>query len=191
MIESEYKCIIDSTLYQNIVNKLDLEYEGKRVVQINYYYDTEDLKLHQKGITFRIRQKDAKLSIEIKYPIEKKGLLSVKKEAAYQIDTVPKGIDINNYSVDSYLDGEQRIILIGMLVTERNSYRINSGIKVDVDKNYYYGVIDYELEIEFEVNFMEEAVKYLEGLTAGKYQVSQNGKRERFIYQLRKMEKLA
>lgn len=187
MIESEYKCMIDGSLYQDIINKLNLECKGKTVIQINYYYDTEDFSLDKNNITFRIRQKDEKLSMEIKCPIEKNGLLRVKNEIIYTIDRVPNCIDLGKSDLFNYLDGTCNIMLIGSLITERTSYAVKKGIKVDIDKSYYFGNVDYELEIEFEENLQKEALKLLEELTLNGKNVPDGGKRDRFINKLRQM----
>lgn len=192
MIESEYKCIIDYNAFLNISEKLSFQYEVKRIVQVNYYYDTNDFQLHKNDITYRIRQKDRNLSIEIKYPIKKDALLRVKKEVVKKVDKVPYSIEMKNSELlcDTLNDETNFIQLIGSLVTERLSYHIKKGIKVDLDKSYYYGVTDYEMEIEFDNEFKDEAYKLLKDLTNNGYYVPKGSKRERFFVQMKGMSQL-
>lgn len=42
------------------------------------------------------------------------------------------------------------LILIGSLTIERYSYQCDKNISVIIDKNCYLGIVDYELEIEFQ-----------------------------------------
>lgn len=187
MLELEYKCMLDQILYQNIVSKLNSKYLGKKVFQVNYYYDTEDFKLDQNNITFRIRHKEEKLFIQVKYPIKNDGLLKIRNEVESCIDILPKVINLGESSLISYVGNEQNIMLLGELCTERISYNLNSGIRIDIDKNYYYGNIDFELEIEFDENFREDALILLRELTCNANISAQGGKRERFFSGLKKI----
>ena len=191
MIEHEYKYLLDSSLYYDTLNKLTLDSEGKKIIQINYYYDTSDFELNRKNITFRIRQKEEKLHIEIKYPVEEVGLLHVKNEVTFPILKLPNTIDIRNFDLDGYLGNQKNIMLIGSLLTERTSFYVENGIRIDVDKNYYLGFIDYELEIEFEKNMSQEAMNILRELTCNTNIASQCGKRDRFMSKLREMKALS
>lgn len=181
MIESEFKCIIDGTVYQLVLNRLDSAGMGKRVLQLNYYYDTGDLLLDKHDITFRIRQKDDSLTAEIKIPVEREGAAWVNEEIILPADRVPARITVGRPELAEYLKGARNLVLLGVLVTERVSFDLKKGISIDVDKNYFCGSVDYELEIEFEEGRRHEARGILEELTGGRYIVQQEGKRRRFV----------
>ena len=62
MLEYEKKLIITQREYENIVT----EYlPSKTIRQTNYYYDTENLSLNRAGITFRIREIEDVLTVNV------------------------------------------------------------------------------------------------------------------------------
>ena len=49
-------------------------------------------------------------------------------------------------------------------MTERLSVSFESGLKLMLDKNYYLGRLDYELEVEFPENGDGEAAAFMENI---------------------------
>lgn len=68
---------------------------------------------------------------------------------------------------------------IGLLVTERYSIIIK-GIIIYLDKNYYNGQIDYEIEIEFTTNTLPYAIDVIDTLQL-KDKKSNYGKKKRLL----------
>ena len=187
MVESEYKCLIDKNVYESVFKYLCIDQNPEIFTQINYYYDTDDFRLHKNDITFRIRQKNENLSIDIKQPIEREGILSVKNELKYPICFVPKSINIENFPFQCNIRVTKPVNLIGELVTERCSFSLDRNIRIDLDKNSYYGILDYELEIEYLEGYKEDALNILKKLITGASQSPAGGKRNRLINRLKEI----
>jgi uncharacterized protein YjbK len=107
-----------------------------RAVQINFYYDTEDMSFLKSGVTVRIRQKAESLRLEIKER-DYYGK-SQNRETSRQTDKIPQELEF----------GGKLLRLKGQLVTDRTRFVLKNGANVDLDINFYCGKTDYELEIE-------------------------------------------
>ena len=117
----------------------------KNAVQINYYYDTNDFELNGKEITCRIREKNGICTATIK---------------EHRINGSDCSVETSKVLKDRYDDSifrEMGLSCQGSLETLRSTYAPVSGIKIMLDCNAYLGIVDYELEIEYE-NACGEAV---------------------------------
>lgn len=118
------------------------------VTQTNYYYDTNDFKLNELGITCRIREKNGKYEATIKdhsFAPNKCSIEHSKTVCSQYDDSLFKNMDTR---------------LHGKLVTERVTIYSNNKSEIVLDKNTYLGVSDYELEIEYSPE-QEEYAKHL------------------------------
>lgn len=150
-MEEQYNSILE-TLADNATSK---------VMQINYYYDTEDYMLFKNDETLRIRQIDNCLKLQFKYNKYIENDIRVSKESCEEINILPKKI-IANEMFTQY---------IGFLMTERLIIGFNP-YTVFIDKNYYLGKVDYEIEIEAKSisNIPRELFGIqLNGICEGKY----------------------
>ena len=142
-------------------------------LQINYYFDTEDFELYRKGGTLRVRQIEQTLKIQYKYNKKIVGNTRICDEYSAQTDTLPRALK-NPVTKDNKVYKP-----VGVMVTDRYNFFIED-MTVSLDKNYYLGFIDYELEIETD-NLPDNKTEFLgidfSGSTDGKYQ--------RFIKRLR------
>ena len=137
MIENEIekKALITeeqySTLSENIAGG------SVKITQINYYFDTEDRALSNKKETLRIRQIENRLEVQFKYgrTMDQGNLIS--KEFCEEISFLPESILVNGF----------RTCNIGFLITERTKVEFDA-YTVFLDKNYYFGKVDYEIEVE-------------------------------------------
>lgn len=139
MLEHEYKY---TATKENIEQIRSILKDNKSVisiergVQINYYYDTENLDFQSRGITIRIRHKESGLKLQIKkknYYGEHKNL-----ETETEMEHIPSTLIVEG----------KEVALKGHLVTDRTRHIFNNGIKLDLDINFYCDTIDYEVEIE-------------------------------------------
>lgn len=136
MLEYERKVMLTPNEYEFLK-----EYRyaaAKNVVQVNYYYDTDDFELSRKGITCRIREKNGICMATVKEHCIKGSDCSVENSKAVK----------NRY--DDGIFGEMGLCCQGSLETFRSTYAPVSGIKIMLDRNVYLGTVDYELEIEYE-----------------------------------------
>lgn len=143
--------------------------------QINYYYDTENIDFQTKGTTIRIRQIENSLKLQIK----KKNYYGQYKNLEHQqdIDCIPDTLTIDN----------RLVFLKGNLVTERTRHVFDNGINVDIDINYYCGIVDYEVEVELPEKEVDLKIigSILEGLDK-----SESGKATRYYAERMKNVKL-
>lgn len=183
-IEKEYKALISKDKYEWLyVNRNWNDF----FVQKNYYYDTANLSLYKNNITFRIRKIDEKMRVQIKSPSEQiEEGYSIKKENEFDIDidNIPDVFSndkINNYFTN--LKIYEPLILLGSLETFRCVEKIDD-VLVCLDKNCYFDIIDYELEIEF-TNSSNALTELLHGLQVKC--ANPIGKYSRFIDRLKEI----
>lgn len=161
MIENEYKYIAtknDIEKMRTVILNNDSILSTERFIQINYYYDTDDLKFQAHGTTIRIRQKESGLKLQIKkknYYGENKNL-----ETETKISNIFNELIVENTEVT----------LKGQLVTGRTRNIFSNGARMDLDINYYCGMVDYEIEIELpdEEGNMEDVFSLVSNLASAK-----------------------
>lgn len=185
--ETELKYLINENEYISLKKYLCSLAEPAEKLQINYYYDTADFILYNTGETLRIRQIKDALKLEYKYGKEIKGNLRICSEDTEVIDSVPGSIKITGDKMPACgkSSGSGGVYYnIGSLVTRRNDF-VLGGAKFSLDANYYLGILDYELEIEFEGNneLPDSTTKILAPLS-----FSPAGKYTRFINRLKYRE---
>ncbi len=188
MIESEYKYRLNMNHYDIILGKLTDKYVPKRNIQINYYYDNKDFELNKTNVTLRVRQIDETLKLEIKLPLYNNGAIKVKKEMSRPLCELPSKFNFSKDEWHSILPENTDFLLVGEMITERIRFFEENGIEIDLDKNYYLGLIDYELEIEFPEELKMQASEIVHSLIQGEdCKPSEHGKNERFFCQFRKL----
>lgn len=183
MIENEYKVMLDINQYNRILDWLEKKYSErlKRFIQINYYYDTPDWDLNRFGITLRVRHKEDSLSVELKRKIESDRHLNISRELSGKIDKLPLVLKADQLPWRDIPGGYDEFALQGSLVTERISCTIKNGLRIDLDKNFYLGIVDYEIEIEYESDLEKEASDLAALFTKGNYIRPRGGKRKRLF----------
>ena len=150
-IEIEAKVLINEDDYNRVLKFYKKE-ELQKVTQLNYYIDTDDLLLKQFGIGLRIRQKDF-FVLNMKAPLQE-GLLEKKESISEkEFDNFINNGVFPNGSIKNLL------LMFGVDITK---LKIQTTLKTErivienfsdnevfaIDKNYYNGLIDYELELE-------------------------------------------
>ena len=150
-IEIEAKVLINEDDYNRVLKFYKKE-ELQKVTQLNYYIDTDDLLLKQFGIGLRVRQKDV-FVLNMKAPLQE-GLLEKKESISEkEFDNFKNNGVFPNGSIKNLL------LMFGVDITK---LKIQTTLKTErivienfsddevfaIDKNYYNGLIDYELELE-------------------------------------------
>ena len=150
-IEIEAKVLINEDDYKRVLKFYKKE-ELQKVTQLNYYIDTDDLLLKQFGIGLRIRQKDFYV-LNMKAPLQE-GLLEKKESITEK--------EFENFKNNGVLPNgsiKNLLLMFGVNITK---LKIQTTLKTErivienfnenevfaIDKNYYNGLIDYELELE-------------------------------------------
>ena len=179
-MEREIKIMVSEQDFSYCAKVLTELANPQIMLQTNYYYDTPDFRLNSLGNTLRVRQKNNDLVLQYKYEKCSSELIRMQKEFEVDIDKLP--LHISSKSLP-YIgcNSEQIYVYIGCLVTERWNFVYNQEI-VFLDKNYYMGKYDCEIEIEFQ-NF-ENAKNILKLLKKDQVQCCELGKYERFVEEL-------
>lgn len=120
--------------------------------QTNYYFDDNNLSMNEKGITYRIREKEGAYKTTIK------NHKAEHPDCSVEVDLGQKG------EFDSSFFNMLGLCYKGNLVTERIVLYKDSCCEILVDKNDYLGYTDYELEIEYSKGNEESALMALENI---------------------------
>ncbi|MGE6631461.1 CYTH domain-containing protein [Bacillus sp. NPDC077027] len=188
MIELEYKYLLLKEAYDDIHQLLQKSYEPLYVLNFNYYYDTPDFAFEQNGYTVRIRQVHDQLTLDVKSPSHTKGYKRMRDETSIPIDYFPQKLVLKDWLNTLPATVSCDADLLGLLVTERQTFFLEEGVKADLDKSSYLGVTDYELEIEFESEKSEEAKSWFLKLTDGlEIPTNRKGKRTRFLSRFKQL----
>ena len=183
MIEQEIKSIITEFLLFKYKNILDGLTEHSRILQINYYYDTDDFQLNSIGNTLRIRQKENKLVLQYKYEKQYTGNERTCREYEIEIYKFPQYLSSNDLPCN--IIDSTHYKFVGSLITERFDYKY-AETNISLDKSYYLGKCDYEIEIEFQDYKKAESILKL--LSIEKSEFHEMGKYSRFVKEIKKLE---
>lgn len=146
MLEYEKKVLITENEYDAIVNTWCNGIKPK--IQINYYFDTDDLYMNKKGITCRIRAKDGK------YKTTVKNHNTVRNDGSMEIDLCEQN------KLDTKFFDALGLCHQGELVTERIVMYKDSFCEMVIDRNTYLGHTDFEIEVEYSED-CEQVADYL------------------------------
>ena len=151
MLEFEKKILITRHEYERLTQ---CRYtDGTAYVQTNYYYDTDDCRLNQSGITCRVRERDGAYKATVKDHQQKWNECSVENLIAC------------NGRPDRFFSSIG-LECQGSLKTERSVYTVCPGVDVIIDKNTYLDFVDYELEIEYDLRFEADAYREIKAIEA-------------------------
>ncbi|WP_047985908.1 CYTH domain-containing protein [Ornithinibacillus californiensis] len=147
-IEIEFKNLLTKKEYEFLLTKLPFP-NGQE--QINYYFETPDLRLRTLGSALRIRKKKDMYQLTLKQPYQD-GLLETHDELTDEEarewmngNPIPKEYttkQLNNMGIEV-----SDLQYYGSLQTTRREYK-EKGIIYVLDHSKYHDQEDYELEIE-------------------------------------------
>jgi uncharacterized protein YjbK len=165
-IEIEFKNMLLQAEYEKLLIEFNID-EKQIFTQENYYFDTVDFALKEKGCALRIRKKQDSYELTLKQPaplglLETTQLLSEDETApATENGKLPNGI------IQRLIEKEDisfsKIKYFGSLVTRRFEFEYKKGLLV-LDHSSYLNKQDFELEYEVE-NFHEVQQSFRELLT--------------------------
>lgn len=153
-LEIEYKNLLTKLEYQNLLEITNLTKKNIHE-QTNIYFDTKNGKLKEKRQGLRIRLLPQKIEFTLKVPqknsytyLEITDILNV-----FDLDkSLEEQIDLSKSEVLNYLANENIFVTdlkeIGSLTTKRAEKKLDQNTLLVLDESYYYGVTDYELEME-------------------------------------------
>ena len=181
MIEKELKVLLNYTLYKTVLHLFDWD---ETYTQINYYYSDNEFLLEQKKICSRVRVINGEYKLQIKMPVYNNTSLHIKDEYEEKIDELPHYISSSKLNAITKMSFDEAY-KVGTLTTERRVKSYKDGITICLDKNSYLGIIDYELEIEFEDNVDEHLLNLLKKNEIN-FENTAKGKYSRFMKRLKK-----
>lgn len=153
-LEIEYKNLLTKLEYQNLLEITNLTKENIHE-QTNIYFDTKNGILKEKRQGLRIRLLPQKIEFTLKVPqknsytyLEITDILNV-----FDLDkSLEEQIDLPKSEVLNYLANENILVTdleeIGSLTTKRAEKELDQNTLLVLDESHYYGVTDYELEME-------------------------------------------
>ncbi|MGL4643212.1 MAG: CYTH domain-containing protein [Vagococcus fluvialis] len=153
-LEIEYKNLLTKLEYQNLLETTNLTKENIHE-QTNIYFDTKNGILKEKRQGLRIRLLPQKIEFTLKVPqknsytyLEITDILN-----AFDLDkSLEEQIDLSKSEVLNYLANENILVTdlkeIGSLTTKRAEKKLDQNTLLVLDESHYYGVTDYELEME-------------------------------------------
>lgn len=147
MLEYEKKIILTADEYNTIVTMMCKDILSE--IQINYYFDTDDLSMNQKGITYRIRLKNGVYTTVVKNHNTKPQDCSFEDKISVKTEFDTKYFEKLNLKLQ------------GELITERTVLYKDSFCEMVIDRNIYLGYTDFELEIEYTKGFEQKARAFL------------------------------
>lgn len=158
-IEIEAKALITQDEYRKIVKAFP---ECRRYSQTNYYIDNDERILAKEGIALRIREKNCKYVLTLKTPLSQ-GLLekneSIDEEAFKAFLEKGEFPNVDEVRFLTMLDIDvSSLKILTSLTTDRVDVNYKDGL-LSIDRNFYSGKTDYE--IEFEYNSMDAAERIL------------------------------
>ncbi|MBO0429599.1 CYTH domain-containing protein [Vagococcus fluvialis] len=153
-LEIEYKNLLTKLEYQNLLEITNLTKENIHE-QTNIYFDTKNGILKEKRQGLRIRLLPQKIEFTLKVPqknsytyLEITDVLN-----AFDLDkSLEEQTDLSKSDVLNYLANENILVTdlkeIGSLTTKRAEKKLDKNTLLVLDESHYYGVTDYELEME-------------------------------------------
>lgn len=159
-IEMESKNLLSKDEYERLLNFFQVE-ENQSKQQINYYFETNDLKLKANGAALRIREKNSNWMLTLKEPYQE-GLIEThqtltEKEAKHWIAGSPTSAPDIEKRLQLFDISCSELKFGGKLKTNRIELPYEGGLVV-LDYSEYNGQFDYELEIEADTMKQSEAI---------------------------------
>lgn len=167
-VEHTLELEIGSELSENDFKKLLGLFLGNGEIQHNYYADTPNLFLYNSDIALRVRKKECSQKLQMKIPFTSGG----KEEAQYSLSDNECSAFLNRSGIFQYPEefqealftyagfkNTQQLIYLGTVTTHRRVVHvpeINGEWALD-KSTYPSGRVDYRIELEYGVDFAEEA----------------------------------
>lgn len=142
MIENEFKLMLTEEQYNSVLAMFGWD---KTFVQTNYYYDTAELSLSEQHVTCRVRTIGDKFYLQMKLPT---GRDYSRVELSRELEKLPEELSAAELNSLAERGDFPNVSKLGSLTTTRSVYHFEGG-EIDLDKSEYFGITDYELEIEF------------------------------------------
>ncbi len=147
---SEYEQELKFLCSEAVFFKLYDEYivDKNPVRQVNYYFD-KDNELHERGIVLRIRERLGKYTLTIKEKKDRTRGIALETTETISLETFLQIMHEGKIVVQNHIKGSLtgEYDYLGQLETVRDEVK-TGGILLVFDHSRYFGIEDYEIEIE-------------------------------------------
>ncbi|QHE51471.1 CYTH domain-containing protein [Pontibacillus sp. HMF3514] len=149
-IEIEFKNLLTETEYEQLTEELPFNTDN-RFTQTNYYFETEEFDLKERGCALRIRKKKDSWTATLKEPhvdglLETHDTLTEEEVRAWMNDAPSPAPNIELRLQNMGLSFSD-VQFKGALITERMEVPYQNTLLV-LDRSHYNQQTDYELELE-------------------------------------------
>ncbi|KGX85442.1 CYTH domain-containing protein [Pontibacillus marinus] len=149
-IEIEFKNLLTQTEYELLTEELPFDTDH-RFTQTNYYFETEEFDLKERGCALRIRKKKDSWTATLKEPhvdglLETHDTLTEEEVRAWMNDVPSPAPNIELRLQNMGLSFSE-VQFKGALITERMEVPYKDTLLV-LDRSHYNQQTDYELELE-------------------------------------------
>ena len=148
-IEIEAKVLLSKKDYLKLLENIAFDEQIK--VQKNFFLDSDDRVLKKYGMIVRLRQREGKNKFTMKAPLAE-GLLDKSQtltdqeaENLIKSNLFPRG-DVADF-LDVLHINPDNLHILAELTTERRE-GVYEGFDINISKNSYSGIVDYELECD-------------------------------------------
>ncbi|KIL50208.1 hypothetical protein KP77_15830 [Jeotgalibacillus alimentarius] len=186
-LEIEFKNMLTEKEYHDLYTAFDMD---SPVSQTNHYFDTPLFQLKEARSALRIREKDGKLTLTLKQPVEEGLLETHQPVSSLDLEDMLSGGGLVGGEIAEMLElmniSPKQIVHFGSLQTNRSETPYKNGLLV-LDHSSYLGIEDYELE--YEVTSHDEGKEnFLSLLTAYKIPVRETDNKIKRFYKARLMQ---
>src|SRR5699024_1815650 len=157
-LEIEYKILLSEDKFKELLNNLN--FPSNPVTQINYYFETPDLKLKQINSALRIREKNSHYIVTLKEP-HKKGIIEIHDK-----NTTLCIREKNLHYIVTLKEHQKK----GILETH---YKISEDTFQQPIKNNILFAPNCSKQLQMQ-NISLDTIKYIGSLTTERYEFKEN-----------------
>ena len=156
--EKEVKVLLNVDEYERLSRLFEWSND---YIQVNHYYGNTDRESINEN-TYRVREKNGGIKLQVKIPIIYDGSLHIKQEYEREINYVPRVLKTKDLSelTGGFISEDKEYI--GRLVTRRKECFQFEDVEICLDRNRYLGKTDYEIEVEYKGHYPTEIISILE-----------------------------
>lgn len=156
--EKEIKILLNEEEYNKILNFFVW---NKEYTQNNYYYGNLKETSAKSANTIRIREKKGKIFLQVKIRKVERGSLHIQEEYERELEDIPSVVSKLELKELTEYDFPSDVYLLGVLSTTRRECCLFPDIIICLDKNNYFEMEDYEVEIEFTQYYPSQVIGVL------------------------------
>ncbi len=184
MLETELKCIITKEIYEKIKSAFEWNSSAE---QVNHYYTDKNGVLRDNRVMVRVRVRNGVSKLQVKLQKNAGSPLQICEETEYAIDGAPLEIPSETALKATGFD-VGTLTRMGFAKTLRHSLMWDSSTEICLDMTEYFGITDYEIEVEYTGEMKQELLDKLADLGVS-FEKNSVGKFTRFLKKYEELNK--